>query len=199
MLDSSDIRCLVLSFRWWFMELFFVCADLLRWVPIFLRTVYSAQFCLHRCGSSPMLSRVFKMLSVDWYVRNRIKHVHPVSDGNSRCRLGAARHSTTSRVLPAQSASRVTVRHGMNVPDSLYLSLDCFLNSFFGQTSKKTSMVSITGPLCGETTCGRWIPLTKEPVMRKTFDVMKTSCNSALVAYLPCRSHSCPLPVPRTY
>ena len=61
------------------------------------------------------------MLSVDWYVRNRIKHVHPVSDGNSRCRLGAARHSTTSRVLPAQSASRVTVRHGMNVPDSLYL------------------------------------------------------------------------------
>ena len=61
------------------------------------------------------------MLSVDWYVRNRIKHVHPVSDGNSRCRLGAARHSTTSRVLPAQSASRVTVRHGMNVPDSLFL------------------------------------------------------------------------------
>ena len=119
MLDSSDIRCLVLSLRWWFMELFFVCADLLRWVPIFLRTVYSAQFCLHRCWSSPMLSHVFKMLSVDWYVRNRIKHVHPVSDGNSRCRLGAARHSTTSRVLPAQSASRVTVRHGMNVPDSL--------------------------------------------------------------------------------
>ena len=110
MLDSSDIRCLVLSFRWWFMELFFVCADLLRWVPIFLHTVYSAQFCLHRCRSSPMLLYVFKMLSVDWYVRNRIKHVHPVSDGNSRCRLGAARHSTTSRVLPAQSASRVTVR-----------------------------------------------------------------------------------------
>ena len=120
MLDSSDIRCPVLSFRWWFMELFFVCADLLRWVPIFLHTVYSAQFCLHRCRSSPMLSYVFKMLSVDWYVRNRIKYVHPVSDGNSRCRLGAARHSTTSRVLPAQSASRVTVRHGMNVPDSLY-------------------------------------------------------------------------------
>ena len=121
MLDSSDIRCLVVSFRWLFMGLFFVCADLLRWVPIFLHTVYSAQFCLHRCRSSPMLSYVFKMLSVDWYVRNRIKHVHPVSDGNSRCRLGAARHSTTSRVLPAQSASRVTVRHGMNVPDSLYL------------------------------------------------------------------------------
>ena len=110
----------MLSFRWWFMELFFVCADLLRWVPIFLHTVYSVQFCLHRCRSSPMLSYVFKMLSVDWYVRNRIKHVHPVSDGNSRCRLGAARHSTTSRVSPAQSASRVTVRHGMNVPDSLY-------------------------------------------------------------------------------
>ena len=121
MLDSSDIRCLVLSFRWWFVELFFVCADLLRWVPIFLHTVYSAQFCLHRCRSSLMLSYVFKMLSVDWYVRNRIKHVHPVSDGNSRCRLGAARHSTTSRVLPAQSASRVTVRHGMNVPDSLWV------------------------------------------------------------------------------
>ena len=121
MSDSSDIRCLVLSFRWWFMELFFVCADLLRWVPIFLRTVYCAQFCLHRCRSWPRPSCVFKMLSVDWYVRNRIKHVHPVSDGNSRCRLGATRHSTTSRVLPAQSASRVTVRHGMNVPDSLYL------------------------------------------------------------------------------
>ena len=120
MLDSGDIRCLVLSFRWWFMELFFVCADLLRWVPIFLRTVYSAQFCLHRCRSWPRPSCAFKMLSVDWYVRNRIKHVHPVSDGNSRCRLGAARHSTTSRVLPAQSASRVTVRHGMNMPDSLF-------------------------------------------------------------------------------
>ena len=111
MSDSSDIRCLVLSFRWWFMELFFVCADLLRWVPIFLRTVYCAQFCLHRCRSWPRPSCAFKMLSVDWYVRNRIKHVHPVSDGNSRCRLGAARHSTTSRVLPAQSASRVTVRY----------------------------------------------------------------------------------------
>ena len=109
----------MLSFRWWFKGLFFVCADLLHWVPIFLRTVYSVQFCLHRCRSSPMPSYVFKMLSVDWYVRNRIQHVHPVLDGNSRCRLGAARHSTTSRVLPAQSASRVTVRHGMNVPDSL--------------------------------------------------------------------------------
>ena len=36
---------------------------------------------------------MFKMLSVDSYVRNRIEHVHPVSDGNSWCRLGSARHS----------------------------------------------------------------------------------------------------------
>ena len=119
MLDSGDIRCFVLSFRWWFMELFFVCADLLRWVPIFLRTVYSAQFCLHPCRSWPRPSCAFKMLSVDWYVRNRIWHVHPVSDGNSRCRLGR-QDTRRSRVsCRAQSASRVTVRHGMSVPDSL--------------------------------------------------------------------------------
>ena len=73
---------------------FCVCAILLRWAPKFIRTVYSARFCLHRCRSCPRPSCAFKMLSVDWYVRNRIKHVHPVSDGNSRCRLGAARHST---------------------------------------------------------------------------------------------------------
>ena len=78
---------------------FFVCAILLLWVPIFLRTVYSVQFCLHQCRSWPMLSYVFKMLSVVWYVRNRIKHVHPVSDGNSRCKLGAARHSTNVSCL----------------------------------------------------------------------------------------------------
>ena len=99
MLSSNDVRSRVLSFRWWFMELFFVCAILLRWVPIFLRKVYFAQFCLHQCRSRPRLSYVFKILSVDLYVRNRIKHVHPVSDGNSRCRLGAARHSTNVSCL----------------------------------------------------------------------------------------------------
>ena len=39
------------------------------------------------------------MLSVDWYVRNIIKHVHPVSNGNSQCRLGAARHSSDASSL----------------------------------------------------------------------------------------------------
>ena len=60
------------------------------------------------------------MLLFDWYVKNRIWH--------ELCRtvtLDAdwARQDTrlTSRVLPAQSASRVTVRHRMNMPDSLYL------------------------------------------------------------------------------
>ena len=86
----------------------------------YARSILRSFVLIHRCRSWPRPSCAFKMLSVNWYVRNRIKHVHPVSDGNSRCRLGAARHSTTSRVLPAQSASRVTVRHGMNVPDSLF-------------------------------------------------------------------------------
>ena len=39
------------------------------------------------------------MLLFVWYVRNRIWHVHPVSDGNSRCRLGTARHSTNVSCL----------------------------------------------------------------------------------------------------
>ena len=54
------------------------------------------------CRSWPRLSYMFKMLSVNWYARNRIMHVHPVWDSNShpvwdrnsQCRLGAARHST---------------------------------------------------------------------------------------------------------
>ena len=75
-----------------------MCADLLRWVPLFLRTVYSAQFCLHRCRSWPRPSCAFRMLSVDWYVRNRIKHVHPVSD---RVTLDAdwARQDTRLRLV----------------------------------------------------------------------------------------------------
>ena len=44
-------------------------------------------------------------------------HVHPVSAGNSRCRLGASRHLPSSRVSPTMSASRVTVKNRMNVHD----------------------------------------------------------------------------------
>ena len=105
---------------------FFVCAILLRWVPIFLRAVYSAQFCLQQCRSRPRLSYVFEILSVDWYVRNRIWHVHPVSDDNSRCRLGAARHSTNVSCLagpvcissyrPTQDErARILWRHQMEI------------------------------------------------------------------------------------
>ena len=71
-------------------------AILLCLVPIFLHTVYSVKFCWHRCQLHLRLSYVFKMLSVDWYVRNRIPHVHPVSNSNSRCRLGLARHSANA-------------------------------------------------------------------------------------------------------
>ena len=48
-----------------------------------------------------------------------------MSDGNSRCRLGR-QDTRRSRVsCRAQSASRVTVRHGMNVLDSIsYIPID---------------------------------------------------------------------------
>ena len=79
MLDSSDFRFWLLPFQWWFMgTINFVCAILQRWVPIFLCMVCSAQFFF----TSMSVVNLFKILSVDWYVRNRIKHVHPVLDGN---------------------------------------------------------------------------------------------------------------------
>ena len=80
-------------------------------------TLISVKFYLHRTQSHPKLLCVFKMLSAE----NRIMHVHPVLDTNSQSSLGVARHSAsvTPHVLPAQSASWVTVRHRMNVPDSL--------------------------------------------------------------------------------
>ena len=77
----------------------FVCAILLRWVPIFLHTVYSAKFCLHWCRWWPRLSYMFKMLSVDWYVRKRNMHVHPVLESNSRCRLASVRHLAKASCL----------------------------------------------------------------------------------------------------
>ena len=37
---------------------------------------------------------------------------------------------------------------------------DCLLNRLFRSTSKKTSKLPVTGPLCGEFTGDRWIPRT---------------------------------------
>ena len=45
--------------------------------------------------------------------------------------------------------------------------LHCLFTHLFRRTSKKTSKLSITGPLCGESTSDQWIPHTKEPVTWK--------------------------------
>ena len=45
--------------------------------------------CSHLC---PKFSYVWCILEVDWYIRIKITLILPVLDGNSRCRLGSARH-----------------------------------------------------------------------------------------------------------
>ena len=47
--------------------------------------------------------------------------------------------------------------------------LYCLFNSLFRLTQKKWQMLRITGPLWREFTSDQWLPLTKDPAMRKAF------------------------------
>ena len=68
---------------------------------------------------------------------------------------------------------RYNERHGV----SNHRRLDSLLNCLFRHRSKKTSKLCDTGPLWGESTGDRWIPLTKGQQRGKCFHLM-TSCRT---------------------
>ena len=150
----------------------------LHWV--FLRMVFTAKFYLHQCWSPASFSYMFEMFSVDWYVTNRIMHVHPVSDGNSQCRLSSARHLAMTRVSPAQSASWVTVQHRMNVPDSLHpicwtTRLHCFMSIWTMSNIIPSSWPLSGGLYCTHKRTSLKSPPWQYPVGVPTFKISKIS------------------------
>ena len=71
--------------------------------------------------------------------------------------------------VPSHYLNRSSICHMSVMRSQITGDQKCLCNSFFRPNITETSKFRITGPLWRESTCDRWIPLTKGPVMRILF------------------------------
>ena len=61
--------------------------------------------------------------------------------------------------------------------------LECLFNCLFNLKARMTSKPRITTPFWGESSCDRWIPLTKKRIKRKVFPWVNATHRSAKIVW----------------
>ena len=83
-----------------------------------------------------------------------------------------------SVALGSQSITMTSQWASWRVPNQQQL--DGLSNYLFKLTSNKTTKIRVIGPLWGQSTGERWIPLTEGPVMRKAYPLCDVIMHTTL-------------------
>ena len=83
-----------------------------------------------------------------------------------------------SVALGSQSITMTSQSASWRVPNQQQL--DGLSNYLFKLTSNKTTKIRVIGPLWGQSTGDRWIPLTEGPVMRKAYPLCDVIMHTTL-------------------